>query len=152
MRNTYPVTIEPERWHHLALVREPGGVLVYLDGRQVVAAAPAAADFPTQMFHLAIGNEGRRGAAFYGRRIVRPPLSQRLDGAADPSPGRQQSGPEEMTTKILFLIPAARRLEGDPRQEPAAAGRNPSGGPIVPRGARSRGLGGKTVPDRLLDR
>ena len=66
VRNTYPVTIEPERWHHLAFVKEAGGVLVYLDGRQVVAAAPMAADLPTQKYHLAIGNEGRRGAAFLG--------------------------------------------------------------------------------------
>jgi hypothetical protein len=81
VRKTYPLTIEPERWHHLAFVREAGEVLFYLDGRQAFAAPPMAADLPTQAYALAIGNEGSRAAAFSGDvlfvRLYRSALTAR---------------------------------------------------------------------------
>jgi hypothetical protein len=81
VRETWPVVLEPERWHHLAFVKDPPGVLVYLDGRQAIAAAPAVAEFPAQFYHLTIGNENSRSAAFSGDvsffRLYRSALTAR---------------------------------------------------------------------------
>ena len=116
VRNTYPVTIET-RALASSCPREGTGGSVGLSGRPAGGRRGARGRGLSHADVLPRHWQRRPPwGGLYGRRIVRPPLSQRFNGAADPSPGRQQSGPEEMTTKILFLIPARGGSKGIPAE------------------------------------